>query len=170
MFSIFHTSSCGSTLLTCLLSKSIKSYSEPDWISEIFTYGEDLNKKLDRIKDCHKSNTLVKYSSMVCEVAPHIEGKKIFLYRNLDDHIKKRQECGCIVGSVSYEAKLWHKRFGYILDSSDVLFIEANYFFNNQQEVAKKACDHFGIEYIPIEIDFHVKKAGYHHTNTPINI
>jgi hypothetical protein len=169
MFSIFHTSSCGSTLLACLLSKSISSYSEPDWVTEIFTY-KDLNEKIERAKECHKPNTLVKYSSLVCEIAPHIEGKKVFLYRNLEDHIKKKQECGCIVGSVAHEAKLWHKRFGYILDSDNVLFIEANHFFDNQQEVVKKVCDHFGIEYIPIEIDFHVKKAGYHHTNIPINI
>ena len=168
MFSIFHTSGCGSTLLACLLSKSLPSYSEPDWVTELFIY-KGLDEKIKRIKECHKPNTLIKYSSMICEIAPHIEGKKVFLYRNLNDHLKKKLE-HLFAKSAPEEAKLWHQRFGYILDSEDVLFIEANHFFDNQQETAKKVCDHFGIEYIPIEIDFHVKKAGYHHTNTPINI
>ena len=164
MYSIFHTSSCGSTLLTCLLSKSIASYSEPDWVNEVY-WMENLDEKINRVKECHKQNTLVKYSSKLYEIAPYFDNKKVFIYRNFDDHLIKLNP-----DNKHDEAVLWNKRFEHLINSHNVLYIEYNYFIKNQQSTAQKVCNHFGIEYIPIEIDFHVKKAGYHHTNTPINI
>jgi len=166
MFAIFNTSRCGSTLLTCLLSKSVTSYSEPDWLHEICDI-QDMSKKIEMIKQFHKPNTLIKYSSMHCDVAPHLDCKKVFLYRNFDDHLKKLNPHP---QTKHYEATFWNERFTHMLKSQDVLFIESNYFLNNQQEIAKKVCNHFNIEYVPIEINFHVKDAGYLHTNTPIDI
>ena len=50
------------------------------------------------------------------------------------------------------------------------MYIESHYFINNQQEVAKEICDWFEVTYVPVEIDFHVKQAGYNHNNIPIKL
>jgi len=164
MYSIFHTSHCGSTLLACLLSKSIPTLTEPSWSHDI-RFVDNLEDKIKLVEANHKENTLVKYSSLVCDVAPHITGKKVFLYRDYQDHINKLQPT-----DKEQEGLFWCFRFVNLIQVKDVLFIECNYFLNNQQQVAKEVCNHFGIKYISVEIDFHVKQAGYNHRDNPIEI
>jgi len=164
MYSIFHTSHCGSTLLACLLSKSIPTLTEPSWSHDI-RFVESIEDKLKLVEANHKQNILVKYSSLVCDIAPHIEGKKVFLYRDYQDHINKLQPI-----DKEQESLFWCFRFANLIKAKDVLFIESNYFLNNQQQVVKEVCDWFDIEYIPIEINFHVKQTGYNHKNEPIKI
>ena len=169
-YSIFHTSYCGSTLLACLLSKSIPTLTEPDWSHKAREIN-DLWEKVDFVKLNHPNNTLVKYSSLICEVMPHIEDKKVFLYNNFEDHLRKLQS---VIPSddfnMHYEGIEWAKRFTWASLSNHALYLQSNFFLNNQQEACKLVCDHFDIEYKPIEIDFHVKIAGYNHRNEPIAI
>lgn len=164
MYSIFHTSHCGSTLLACLLSKSILTLTEPSWSHKI-RFMDSIEDKVKLVEANHTKNTLVKYSSLVCDVAPHISGKKVFLYREYQDHISKLQSV-----DKKQEGLFWCFRFANLIKAKDVLFIEYNYFLNNQQQVAKEVCDWFGIEYIPVKIDFHVKQAGYNHQDKPIKL
>jgi len=159
-YSIFHTSFCGSTLLACLLSKSINTLAEPSWaclpIDQV-----DFNKN-------HIDGQLVKYPSMAYKLIPNIDSKIVFLYRNFDDHLNKLESVREI--NRQEEAFLWSLRFSYATQAKDIIFIESNYFLNNQKETCQLICDYFGIEYKPIEIDFHVKQAGYNHRDTPIEI
>ena len=164
MFSIFHTSYCGSTLLACLLSKSAPTLTEPDWSHEI-RFVENMQDKLNLVNNNYQNNTIVKYSSLVCEIAPNISGKKVFLYRNFQDHLNKLNPL-----NPKEEALFWCKRFAHLSMADNVLFLETNYFLNNQQKAAQEVCNYFEIEYKPVYINFHVKEAGYNHRNEPIII
>lgn len=159
-YSIFHTSRCGSTLLACLLSKSIPTLAEPSWscqpIDQI-----DFNKN-------HKEEHLVKYPSKAYQLIPRIDSKIVFLYRNFDDHLKKLESVREI--NRQEEAFLWALRFSYATQAKDIIFVESNYFLNNQKETCQLICDYFDIEYKPIEINFHVKQAGYNNQDQSIEI
>jgi hypothetical protein len=159
-YSIFHTSRCGSTLLACLLSKSIPTLAEPSWACQPIDQ-IDFNKN-------HIDGHLVKYPSMAYQLIPNIGSKIVFLYRNLDDHLRKLESVREV--NRQEEAFLWSSRFFYATQASDIIFIESNYFLNNQKETCQLICDYFGIEYKPIEINFHVKDAGYLGKDTVINI
>lgn len=159
-YSIFHTSRCGSTLLACLLSKSIPTLAEPSWscnpIEDIYP-----NKN-------HTDGHLVKYPSKAYQIIPHINSKIVFLYRNFDDHLKKLESVKEI--NRQEEAFLWSSRFFYATQASDIIFVESNYFLNNQKETCQLICDYFGIKYNPIEINFHVKDAGFNGKDDLIQI
>ena len=78
-YSIFHTSQCGSTLLATLLRGNKRTYSEPPWackatMENIFSAEDD---------------TLVKYPSLATFACRLLPGKKIFIYRDLKDHLEK---------------------------------------------------------------------------------
>lgn len=162
-YSIFHTSHCGSTLLACMLSSSVDTVTEPKWSHEI-RFTNDMAKKIQLIKDNHKDNLLVKYSSLCTEIAPNIDGKKVFLFRNILDHLNKLQ-------GDTQEAKFWLYRWTNLLDSSDVLFMSFEQFMEDKHKACKDICNHFEIEYKPVkDIDFHVKQAGYNHNDTPIRL
>jgi len=150
-YSIFHTSRCGSTLLACLLSKSIPTLAEPSWSCQ------PINKI--NFDSNHLDEHLVKYPSKAYQLIPNINSKIIFLYRNFDDHLNKLESVKEV--NRQEEAFLWSSRFFYATQASDIIFIESNYFLNNQKETCQLICDYFGIEYKPIEIDFHVKDAGF---------
>jgi hypothetical protein len=159
-YSIFHTSFCGSTLLACLLSKSILTLAEPSWSCKPT---EDIHPNKNHI-DGH----LVKYPSKAYQLIPNIDSKIIFLYRNLDDHLQKLESVKEI--NRQEEAFLWASRFFYATQASDIIFIESNYFLNNQKETCQLICDYFKIEYKPIDINFHVKDAGFNGKDNLIQI
>ena len=168
-YSIFHTSHSGSTLLSCLLSKSIPTLTEPDWQNKAISI-DDPNKKIKFINGRHKEGTLVKYTSRICEIMPSINGKKIFLYRNFEDHLRKLSEKNNFY--VKEEAMRWAYMFFHAASANDVLYMQTDYFLKNRQEAVKLVCIHFGIEYIPVDLpdDFDAKKNGYNHTNKPIKL
>jgi hypothetical protein len=159
-YSIFHTSRCGSTLLACLLSKSIATLAEPSWACQQID-------KIDVNKN-HVDKHLVKYPSMTYQLIPNLNSKIVFLYRNFEDHLNKLESVREI--NRQEEAFLWALRFSYATQAKDIIFIESNYFLNNQIETCQLICNYFGVEYKPFEIDFHVKDAGYLGKDTVINI
>ena len=173
MYSIFHTSHCGSTLLACMLSKSIPTLTEPDWSHKARSI-DDLWEKVDFVKNNHPKETLVKYSSLICDVMPHIEGKQIFLYRNFEDHVKKlinvnRKNPQFVV---EYEGMFWAQRFLWATASKDVLFIQTDYFLKNRHDACKIICNYLEIDYIPVDLpeDFNAKEKGFNHNNEPIKL
>lgn len=168
-YSIFHTSHCGSTLLACLLSRSIKTFTEPDWVHKAIDIS-NIEEKIKFINSHHKEKTLVKYSSLICDSMPDLSGKKVFLYRNFEEHLRKLAEKPNF--NIQKEAIFWAQRFLHATISQDVMYLQADYFLKNRQEAVKLVCTHFGIEYIPVNLpdDFNAKENGYNHTNKPIKL
>jgi len=186
-YSIFHTSHCGSTLLASLLSKSIPTLTEPSWSHEL----KDKEDPISYINKNHIDNQLVKYSSVYCYLMPQVEGKKIFLYRPLISHLNKLKNSqettfhlNVITSNLHPKTKswdmgttettvqtlLWMDRCFWVIDSKDVLLVNAQDLFDDPQKIAKKVCRFFEIEYVPVEINYQVKLANLNHSNEPINV
>tara|TARA_B100000683_G_scaffold56629_1_gene54286 strand:+ start:1798 stop:2547 length:750 start_codon:yes stop_codon:yes gene_type:complete len=194
-YSIFHTSNCGSTLLATLLRNSIETYSEPTWIDKIYLQktdeflGEYNYEKWDDIvkrkKLFHKDNTLVKYPSYASFLSNVVSGKKIFLYRDLRDHMEKitsQDKGNTLFRRISYHYEIFKLRNLYpdvkpkndiqkmafvwahhLLDiskSQNVLFLKSNDFFLHPIEIVNKVTKFFDIT--PVKdfdpLSFHVKK------------
>jgi len=84
---IFHTSHSGSTLLAYLLKNFCDVYTEPKWTHEMIdnhSSTEYLQENLDQYK-----TGIIKFPSEFCYMAPQLNGKKIFLYRDLKNHLFK---------------------------------------------------------------------------------
>jgi hypothetical protein len=195
-FSIFHTSHCGSTLLASLISRSIESYAEPGWSRQLW-YRQPNSFNLDRyLSDNHPDNSVIKYSSPLCRVSPHLPDKKVFLYRRLKEHMQKALLHGDfiyyqteihleamkdhhhpIVDAIPLSgthlhvcAYLWVDRWMWMREASNVLWIDSNDFFDNIKGTAELVCNHFGVPYTTLDIPFHVKNAGLNKRDTPINV
>jgi hypothetical protein len=167
-YSIFHTSHCGSTLLACLLSESIPTLTEPDWVYKALDIN-NMEEQTKFINDHHEEKVLVKYTSLICNVMPNVNGKKVFLYNNFEDHLRKL--AGKPNFNIQTEAVFWSQRFLFATISQDVLYLQTEYFLNNKEEALNRVCNHFGIDYKPTKnIDFHVKQAGFNHRNEPIKL
>jgi len=189
-YSIFHTSHCGSTYLSALLSKSIPTLTEPNWSHEL----KNKENPIKHIEQNHLNNQLIKYSSVYCYLMPQIKDKKVFLYRPLISHINKLKggadlafHLNTMTPNFHYKTKmwdideseitlqtaLWMDRCFWAIEASkcsDVLLINAHDLFDNPQATARKVCGFFGIKYIQTNIDYNVKLANLNHTNEPINL
>tara|TARA_Y100001958_G_scaffold79425_1_gene53619 strand:- start:30 stop:779 length:750 start_codon:yes stop_codon:yes gene_type:complete len=194
-YSIFHTSNCGSTLLATLLRNSIETYSEPTWIDKIYLQKTDeflreynyekWDDIVKRKKLFHKDNTLVKYPSYASFLSNVVSGKKIFLYRDLRDHMEKitsQDKGNTLFRRISYHYEIFKLRNLYpdvkpkndiqkmafvwahhLLDiskSQNVLFLKSNDFFLHPIEIVNKVTKFFDIT--PVKdfdpLSFHVKK------------
>lgn len=187
---IYHVSRCGSTLLTSLLSTVTTAYSEPSWSSSLLL-GID---PLKNIKTFYGS--VVKFPSMVSCFPTNFNGKKIFLYRPLAQHLCKMKSVDKnwtenrlvkvdyiyqnynhpkIVGwipktkleKITY---LWVCSVFRMMDLDEVLWIKTNDFLINKKEILKLTCEHFCI---PIAIDIsisniNVKKSGWNAKDLPV--
>ena len=191
MYSIFHTSHCGSTYLATLLSKSIPTLTEPDWSHLI-------NTKKNEIEFVEKNTVkkeLIKYSSVYCYMMPCIKGKKIFIYRKLSKHIPKINNSGYTniqlnfhlgameknfnvkTKTINYfnnsylmHCALWADRFFWAMESKNTMFIDCEDLFKNTEYITKQACEFLNIEYYKIDINFNVKNIGLNRNNNYLNI
>ena len=189
MYSIFHTSHCGSTLLSALLSKSLPSYAEPNWSHQLC----NVDDKLFYIEAHQPKGSIVKYSSAYCSLMPKLKGKKIFIYNKLyphlvkhannqrglefqrdiilqDLHTKSTKHIYPLGQIVAEKAYLWADRMYYAFDSEDTIFIDCEELFKNKHYVLEKICAFLEIPYIYTGIDYHVKAAGFLHKDDPINL
>lgn len=196
MFSIFHTSFCGSTLLATLLSKSVPTLTEPKWPINCFFLKEDEIKKY--LTSNFKNNTLIKFSSSMCFLSNKLNNKKIFIYRKLKNHlykiennyktkekyfksslnilhimshhqnIKNKILKNCSL--LEAQAHFWVDRLLWILESENVYYLEYNDFILNKEKKLKEICNFFEITYNPVEIDYHVKDAGLNDNNEYIDL
>lgn len=189
-YHIFHTSHCGSTLLAALLSESLPVLTEPDWSHKIHEHNN-----IDEIYEQLNDEELIKYSSVYCYLAPHIEEKKVFLYRKLGAHLEKMctkteylidnlEHANIVMGHnrhprINYynqmdyimnHAVLWVERYFWMKECNKTAWIETNYFLQNKQECCEVVCNFFGVKYKPIDVSFHVKKFGLNHNNNPLKI
>ena len=194
-YSIFHTSNCGSTLLATLLRNNIKPFSEPTWIDKIYLqkpdefFKEYNHSKWDDIvkrkKLYHEDNTLVKYPSYASFLSKVVSGKKIFLYRDLRDHIEKInsiEKYSTKFRRLTYHyeifklrnlfphinpendrqklAYVWAHHMFDISKSQNVLFLKSNDFFLHPKDTVNKVTKFFGIDSVKDfdPLSFHVKK------------
>ena len=176
-YCIFHTSHCGSTLLATLLKNNIKTYSEPYWSCD--PYGI-----LDQTKPlCHKDNTLIKYPSYTSFISNMIPDKKVFIFRDLQDHLEKiTSKEGVMNQHLSYHYKvirlrnifpniepkndlqklafIWAHIMFDINNSQNVLPINANDLFLHPKDTVNKVTKFFNID--PVKnfdpLKFYVKK------------
>ena len=168
-YQIYHTSHCGSTLLTSMLSSAIPSYSEPSWCHQLIR-GEDISfcQQIEKYE-----NSLIKLSSGLCHFAHEMEDKKIFLYRNLKNHLFKlltvdKNKNNYLNTYYEYFLKnihpnlegiefdtdekkhvfLWANRVFWLLDSPNVFGVESNKFFLNRKEILNEICNFLELERI----------------------
>ena len=189
---IYHTSHCGSTLLATLLSEVIPSYSEPSWCHKIIA-GEniDFNEEIQKYK-----NSIIKVPSGLCHYAHQIEDKKIFLYRNLKNHLFKlltldedrhdylnyyyeyfQKNIHPKLKKVNFDNDgkkhvfLWCNRIFWLLDSSNVIAVNSNTFFENKKETLHEICEFLDIKKIKnfLYQDYNVKMIGLIHNEIEIS-
>lgn len=196
--SIFHTSFCGSSLMACMISKSLETYSEPDWLYNLeYLELEDTKHYCNKF---YKDNSIIKYPSFYTYLSALVKDKQVFLYRNLRKHLSKMEEASavfdclrghnvtirCLHPSLEKINKAnilslkkakdviifnWLNIFLYMKTNKDVLFIECDSFLDSKQKTMQRVADHFEIDYKPVEINFDVKACGFHnHSNDPINL
>jgi hypothetical protein len=146
-----------------MLSSAIPSYSEPSWCHQIIQ-GEDISfyqqiQKYD--------NSVIKLPSALCHFAHEVDDKKIFLYRNLKNHLFKLltldQNRNDYLNRFNYEyllknihpnlkgiefdtdekmhVFLWANRVFWLLDSPNVFGVESNKFFLNKKEILNEICE-----------------------------
>ena len=191
-YQIHHTSHCGSTLLVSMLSNSISCYSEPSWCHKFFA-GEELDF-FEELKNYQ--NSLIKLPSGLCHFAYQTDDKKIFLYRNLKNHLFKILRMNDdseyhITRYYEYFLKnihpnlegikfdtdekkhvfLWANRVFWLLDSPNVFGINSNKFFLNKKEILTEICNFLNLEQIKnfdYEI-YNVKAIGMNCTDVELS-
>ncbi len=191
---IYHTSHCGSTLLTALLSTVNKeTYAEPSYLHQAIS-----NKQYDLdLSNLSKHPLIIKLPSGLCHTAvAHSKIKKVFLYRNLGDHLVKvynneylrksylnyyydymlntiHPDLQRLNFSTDLEKHIfmWINRIFWLKESKEVLWINATDFFCNVNFSVERICKFFDLPMVEnfgiSTID--VKVAGLNHTDIPVS-
>lgn len=193
---IYHTSHCGSTLMTALLRQSSIVYAEPSWLHQIVNDG---NNKIvfNRVLKNYDNGVIIKFPSSLCNYSGHFPGKKVFLYRKLKHHLFKIKSsaqlpyilttiynyhfhnCHSSLKEFKFDTDLekiafiWLNMISWILevDNDSILWIESNNFFKDKKKTMDLVCDHMGVERIKnFEIaNIHVKLLGMNGNDAPMN-
>jgi len=178
---IYHTSYCGSTLLVSLLSTVSVSYSEPSWCHKIIQ-GENLYFH-DEIKKYQ--NCTIKFPSKLCHFATQNSDKKIFIYRNLKNHLfkslrlisNKQDIVDCCyeylnihpnLKNIEFDSLgkkhvfLWANRIFWLLDSTNVLAVNTNIFLEDKKNTLNQVCEFFELEKVEdfSHENYNVKSVG----------
>ena len=189
MKALFHTSFCGSTLLASILSEVSPVLTEPSWTHDTIT---EKSCKIDFSKQ--KTKEIIKYPSALCHGIPYYNGKVVFIYRSLVEHILYLKYIRKTIVNYEYydyfqltkhpklvgekfetpvekSIFLWLNRIMWSLEKSDVFYIHSEYFFKNKEKSTKEVCDFFDLSQ-PRDFgisSFHVKKAGLNHNDRYLN-
>lgn len=188
---IYHVARCGSTLLTYLLSQVTKAYAESLWARSVLI-------GVDPFKTAHKYyGSVVKFQSMVTCFPTRFDGKKVFLYRPLAQHLSKLKSVepewmGYRIDRMNYilenlkhpEVEAWQPKDPLdmaaciwacsvlrMIESTDVYWLQTNDLLNERQKYLGEVCDHFKLP--PIK-DFQssyidVKKININGQDTPVH-
>lgn len=189
---IYHTSHCGSTLLISLLSEVIFSYSEPSWCHEIIG-GANINFQ-EKIKEYN--NSVIKLPSGLCHYAAQTQSKKVFLYRNLKNHLFKLivlsnnpknyidyyynyflQNTHPSLKGINFKTDgqkhvfLWANRIFWILESQNYYAINANHFFSNKKQCLNDICNFLNITEVKnfFHQEYNVKEIGMNHNEIELS-
>lgn len=189
---IYHVARCGSTLLTFLLSQVSEAYSECGWAMGPLI-GADPFKTIEKYNGC-----VVKFPSMVAALPVRFEGKKVFLYRPLAQHLCKIKSVNSewlksrelktdhilknirhpsladwnVKDQLDKVACLWACSVLRMIESTDVLWIQTNDFIENRRDVVDSVCDHFGLNRVPnLSVSYiDAKKIGINGKDNPVHI
>ena len=142
---LLSTINSGSTLFCALLCKTIATWCEPP----------DLT--------IAKPGSFIEVDQFQLRLAPHLKGKKVFLYRSLPNHVCS----GMLHGLFNFDGlhkewiDNWIAALTYGLQSEDVIWIESNDFFRDVRGTMDKVCTHFKIPNIKslVWADYNVKVA-----------
>lgn len=186
---IYHTSHCGSTLLISLLKESAISYAEPSWTHNVIQRGDNFFRFINEY-----DNGIIKLPSGLCNYAYQTEGKKIFLYRKLKQHLTKilynyrinyidyyypyfRKNIHPSLKNIEFDTInkinifLWANRIMWIFECKNIFWVESNEFFMNKQETLNNICDYLDIDRVTnFELaNVNVKSIGMNHNNIDLN-
>lgn len=186
---IYHTSHCGSTLLVSLLKDVIETYSEPFWSHQVIRYNINFFENIQQYQ-----SGVIKLPSGLCHFAYQSKGKKIFLYRQLKQHLFKillerrteyidyyysyfRKNIHPSLKNIEFDTIekmnifLWVNRIMWISECPDISWINANEFLSNKKQTLDFVCEYFDIEKVNnIELaDIHVKSIGMNHNDIELN-
>lgn len=170
---IFHTAQCGSSLLVSLLGTSnLHTYSEPSWTHAFI----ENNRVPDYIpSEKEVEDFVVKLPSGLCRLAPLTDKPKVFLYRELRDHIYRHLIKSCEFtgegnwGDTPYYWKYanenrhpslkkinpetniqkltfyWLNNVMWITESKNVRWVHSDTLFLNLKETTNEICEHLNI-------------------------
>jgi len=186
---IYHTSHCGSTLLVSLLKDVIETYSEPFWSHQVIRHNINFFDNIQQYQ-----NGIIKLPSGLCHFACQTEGKKIFLYRQLKQHLYKilfkkriyyvdyyysyfRRNIHSSLRTIEFDTIdkmnifLWANRIMWISECPDISWINANEFLSNKKQTLDFVCDYFEVEKVNnIELaDINVKYIGMNHNDIELS-
>jgi len=188
---IYHTSHCGSTLLSAMLAPTLNVYTEPTWSHRIAQgLTDDYASQISKYDELD----VVKLPSGLCHYAAQTGGKKVFIYRKLRHHLmemflnglhyqvdyyfdfmfaKHKHPALENFNPASLAEKhcfLWVNRILWMHDAQDVLWLEANSYFSDPVERTKDVAAHFGgHQFDDIKLIVRdVKDLGCNHNDTPL--
>lgn len=190
---IYHTSHCGSTLLTALLSTvNAETYAEPSSLHQsIVSRQYAIN-----FDDILEQPVIIKMPSGLCHTAPQFSVKKIFLYRTLGEHLVKVYNPETLnqiylsyyfdymsnvkhpqLREVELDTDLkkhifmWANRLLWLKESTNVLWVNCQDFFDSMQSTTTYICNFLSVPPVTnfsiSTID--VKLAGLNHTDIAVN-
>lgn len=185
---IYHTSHSGSTLLISLLKEVTNAYSEPFWSHEVIKHNVDFFELIEQYDD-----GVIKLPSGLCHYAYQTEGKKIFLYRQLKQHLVKilenyrveyidyyysyfRKNIHPSLKNIEFDTIekmnvfLWANRIMWISECPSISWINTNDFLSTKKETIDFVCDYFNLSRAKnIEFEnIHVKSIGMNHNNVDL--
>jgi hypothetical protein len=189
---IYHTSHSGSTLLISLLKKNTKAYSEPHWSHKIIRDDSNYIFFIESIFQ-YDSGT-IKLPSGLCHFAHKVDGKKIFLYRQLKQHLFKilferrteyvdyyysyfRKNIHPSLKNIEFDSIdkmnifLWANRIMWILECQEIAWLNTNDFLLNKKKSLDNVCDYFEIPKVDnISMsNIHAKSIGMNHQDVDLN-
>lgn len=189
---IYHVARCGSTLMTFLLSQVVEAYSEPAW-SRARLNGANPFSTVEKYY-----GSVVKFPSLATVLPDQFNGKKVFLYRPLAQHLCKLKSLesewlDLRLPKINYllenykhpilnewqptdqldkSACIWACSVLRMIDSTDVLWIKANEFFKDKRTTIDIVCDHFNLPYVPdLNVaNVNAKQIKINGQDTPIRV
>lgn len=152
--SIHHTARCGSTFLVSLLSSAAPAYAEPPWGIPLWAEGLDIPPARD--------GAVVKFQSIgIFHKIP--DGKRVFLYRPLAQHLAKYKTLPSawlsprlsmirkyindvdFKGTTQAFALFWAKQVQIAIEAN-CMMVESNMLFHTPEETASQVLAFFGID------------------------
>jgi hypothetical protein len=168
IYQLYHVARCGSTLLSSILSTVVETYTEPPWARDVLQQDAPLYRQTHAGK-------LIKFPSLVLmKPIPSDLGKKVFLYRPLNQHLYKikhvedmwkKHRCEILrefIRNNGYPSEIVRSNWKPSTDMeliayqwlcsifemnkhSDVLWVRSNEFFLNKVKTVNLVTEHFNL-------------------------
>ena len=126
---LFSTINSGSTLFCALLCNTIRTWCEPPELEYVIPGG------------------FVEVDQQHIYLAPSIKGRKVFLYRSLPSHLcaGMLEMKNDFLGIHHFWLDRWISTIQLGLNSTNVMWVESNDFFEDVRGTMDKVCSHYKI-------------------------